>query len=352
MTTETATPLVERDRLRFFSLLIAVTLLPYILFPLATHVVPDHPNVHLLMLTVLFLGSAGHIGSSFFFYGDQQVRAFMFPGQWARYLVVPALASGVMALILFIDSDPMRSYALVGFWMWQVHHFTRQNHGILAFASRADGVPVDPKEKLAITLTDIAAILATIAFVTPYRNTALDVYGWQLHTTGLAVFACAWIVYLTTRPLRRFRTTPWRESLVTALMVFYVPLFIFHDAFSAVYIYLTAHGLQYLIFMYFVSQVPVATRGFAVARLALLTAFGGGLIMLLKRQQLWGDLAPTFLGLAYGITIWHFLLDAGLWRLSEPFQRSYMAQRFGFLRAGSRPMHDGREPHGVQAPAA
>jgi hypothetical protein len=30
--------------------------------------------------------------------------------------------------------------------------------------------------------------------------------------------------------------------------------------------------------------------------------------------------------------MWHFLLDAGVWRLSDPFQRSYMARHFDFLR--------------------
>jgi hypothetical protein len=340
-TTTAALP-VERDRVRFFSLLIAVTVLPYVLFPLATHVVPDEPNVQALMLVLLFLGSAGHVAASFFFYGDEQVRGFMFDGQRARYLVVPTLVALLMTLLLFIDRDPVRSWVLVGFWTWQVHHFTRQNHGILAFASRADDVAVDPKERLAITLTDVAAILATIAFVTPYRNTFLDIYGWHLHAIGLGVFACAWVVYLATRPLRRFRSTPWRESLVVALMAFYAPLFLFDDAFSAVYIYLTAHGLQYLIFMYFVVRVPVSTRRRAAMQLVLFTALGGGLIMLLKRQQLWGGWAPTLLGLAYGITIWHFLLDAGLWRLSEPFQRSYMAQRFGFLRSRGRPGAEAR----------
>jgi hypothetical protein len=262
------------------------------------------------------------------------------------------LVAGLMTLLLFLDRDPLRSWVLVGFWTWQVHHFTRQNHGILAFASRADDVAVDPKERLAITLTDIAAILATIAFVTPYRNTALDVYGWHLHAVGFGVFACAWVVYLATRPLRRFRKAPWRESLVVALMAFYAPLFVFDDAFSAVYIYLTAHGLQYLIFMFFVVQVPAATRRRAAARLVLLTALGGGLITLLKRQQLWGGWASTLLGLAYGITIWHFLLDAGLWRLSEPFQRSYMAERFAFLRGRVAPMRDRRAQRGAETPAA
>jgi hypothetical protein len=43
---------------------------------------------------------------------------------------------------------------------------------------------------------------------------------------------------------------------------------------------------------------------------------------------------PVF-GAYLGIVMWHFLLDAGMWRLSEPFQRAYMGERFAFLRPPS-----------------
>ena len=46
----------------------------------------------------------------------------------------------------------------------------------------------------------------------------------------------------------------------------------------------------------------------------------GGLILTL----------PLAFGL--GIVMAHFVLDAGVWKLSEPFPRNYMAQRFPFLR--------------------
>jgi hypothetical protein len=49
-------------------------------------------------------------------------------------------------------------------------------------------------------------------------------------------------------------------------------------------------------------------------------------------------LAPGQLGYGYalygafvGVTMSHFVLDAGLWRLSEPFQRRYMREKFYFV---------------------
>ncbi len=53
-----------------------------------------------------------------------------------------------------------------------------------------------------------------------------------------------------------------------------------------------------------------------------------------KAKLLAGFLSITMLGVAYGITMWHFLVDAGVWRLSGRFQRDYMQQRFLFLGGG------------------
>jgi hypothetical protein len=36
-------------------------------------------------------------------------------------------------------------------------------------------------------------------------------------------------------------------------------------------------------------------------------------------------------GVFVGIVMTHFVLDAGIWRLREPFQRGYMRERFSFV---------------------
>jgi len=320
------------DRGLFFALLGAATLLPYLLFPLATHALPEARGLDELVLVCLFFGAGGHVMASFFFYDDPSVRAFMREGRSARYLSVPILLVVATSLLFAFGDGRLRAYATLGFWIWQVHHFTRQNHGILAFASRAYRVPARLGERVAITLTDVAAVLATVSFVTPFRLTLLDAWGWHLFATGLGVYACAWIAWAASRSRERLRAAPGREAVLLALMLFYLPLFVFRDAFSAVYIYLTAHGLQYLVFMAFVARTPRVRRTRAVLALAAFTLVGGALMRALHESSLWGAHGATLTGVAFGITMWHFVLDAGVWRLSEPFQRGYMQQRFGFLR--------------------
>jgi hypothetical protein len=108
---------------------------------------------------------------------------------------------------------------------------------------------------------------------------------------------------------------------------------VFEDALSAVFVYLVAHGLQYLVFMGFVVRRPGARALRNWLLLVAATGCVGASIDLARLPGRWGWLGPALLGASYGVVIWHFLLDAGVWRLSETFQRGYMAERFDFLRS-------------------
>jgi hypothetical protein len=70
-------------------------------------------------------------------------------------------------------------------------------------------------------------------------------------------------------------------------------------------------------------------RTAGVRLLAAVVAFavGGGLLL-----REWETTSGFLFGAYLGVVMAHFVLDAGMWRLSEPFQRRYMAERFSFLR--------------------
>jgi hypothetical protein len=320
------------DRGLFFGLLVAVTLLPYVAILIHDRTPLDSPLLARALPIMLFLGAAGHVGSSFFYFGDARMRRFMLASSPTRYVWAPLAFVAVLGVAYWQLDTTGRAYFLVAFWLWQVHHFTRQNHGILSFASAAWRTPAHTRERLAITLTDVAAILATLSFMTPYRETALAAFGWHLHTIGLGAYACAWLVWLSSGPWWRVETTPGREAVVLSLMAFYAPLFVFADALTAVFMYLTAHGLQYLLFMTWVAKTPESGRWRAIGLLGVATVAGGLGVRALQNDALWAQYGVTLLGAAYGVTIWHFLLDGGVWRLRDAFPRAYMSERFGFLR--------------------
>jgi hypothetical protein len=164
----------------------------------------------------------------------------------------------------------------------------------------------------------------------------LAAWGWHAHAIGLGVYGCAWLAWLSTAPWSRLAATPGREAVVLALMAFYAPLFVFSDALTAVFMYLTAHGLQYLVFMAWVTKTPADGRGRAIALVAVATVAGGLGVRALQNDAIWSEYGVTLLGAAYGVTIWHFLLDGGVWRLRDAFPRAYMSERFRFLQRPER----------------
>ena len=113
---------------------------------------------------------------------------------------------------------------------------------------------------------------------------------------------------------------------------FFLPTYLFDDPISATMGYAFAHGLQYVVFMGIVSvrrKAPIAS----LVTLLGLSVLGG---LLLNAAVGAPDIADLSYGLAiYGVFVGtvmsHFVLDAGIWRLREPFQRGYMRERFSFV---------------------
>lgn len=323
--------LADGPAVGFFGLLAALTAAPLVLLPAIQHVVPFNPGTQAAHELMLFLGANGHVAATLFFYMDPRMRQYMLDGRRGRFIVAPVLLVLGTALVFTFLQGASRAWCIIAYWVWQTHHYTRQNHGILAFVSRAAGVAATTWERAALTLTGVAGVIAMLTFVTPYEETALRPYAWHIHLTGLGVYACGWFAYLAS-----FATAGWtmrslRAWVVALLMLFYLPLFLFEDLVSAVLSYVVAHGLQYLLFMYVVAGVPRTLARRRVAGVVACTVLGGLAIDFVQRSNYWGAYRGAFFGASLGVVMWHFVVDADLWRLSGSFQRAYMSERFGFL---------------------
>ena len=110
--------------------------------------------------------------------------------------------------------------------------------------------------------------------------------------------------------------------------------------------YAIAHGLQYLIFMIVVSVnasregqhrsmhyrnllkllIFVLIVGFAVYRLADLKQ-----VEMIKSNRTYAWIADFLFGSILGMTMSHFAIDAGAWKLSMARQRAYITKRFDFI---------------------
>jgi len=314
--------------LRFFVALLVATLVPHLFFPLSVGLLAESPGASETGLGLVFLGSSGHVAASFFFYGDPRIRAFMRTSP-VRFALAPLLVVAGSAVFLVV-AGAWASYFVFGYWIWQTHHYTRQNHGILAFAGQASGAPIDDDERTAVTLTGVGGVIGALTFVAPYEAVGLGSYGWHLHAVALGTWGVGWIYWLLSLRRRRGHGGPMRAALLLVCMLFYAPLFLYEDPVAAVSSYAIAHGLQYLIFMSYVARVPEVSalrRGVALVAFVLL---GGALLQFMQTDS-FGPWRQAVFGAYLGFVMWHFLLDAGVWRLSDPVQRAYMAERFPFL---------------------
>ena len=115
-------------------------------------------------------------------------------------------------------------------------------------------------------------------------------------------------------------------------LLFPLPIFVFGSPYAAVAGMTMAHGLQYLLLLGLVAAggKPRERMG-GVAALCALAVLGGAVLNLLS--HLHGDGLPLrmLFGVYLGLLTAHFVLDAGLWRLREPFVRGFLSERIGYL---------------------
>jgi hypothetical protein len=68
-----------------------------------------------------------------------------------------------------------------------------------------------------------------------------------------------------------------------------------------------------------------------VAALYALAVLGGVVLNVTSHLHGDGRSLRLFFGVYLGLLAGHFVIDAGMWRLREPFVRSFLSQRVGYL---------------------
>lgn len=279
-----------------------VTGLPWVFALMMSQVtVPADEQISVLLLVWLGLP---HVAATAGLYGDRAMRPML---AGPRYRTVPVLliagsaalaAVGGVKLLITINA------------LWTLHHFAKQNLGVVSFAARAAGRPGPTKlDRHVVVATGVAAMFGYTAVLFPKIGVTMTVR--PLQTVGLLLLAgCAVLVWRS--PARTF---------MLSTVVFFLPLFLGLNLFSATVAYTAAHSAQYLLMMERTCRVDV--RASLVGLIALVG--GGWLLTVGNRSSGW------FYGAVLGATFAHFVIDAGVWRMTTPEKRAYMRERFTFL---------------------
>jgi hypothetical protein len=316
----------------FLGLLAVATAVPWLGLPYLAKTAAQGGLSEQAKTLLVFLGSGVHVAASYAFYLDPDLRPLM-RSHRGRYLVAPVVAVLGTGVLLAVAGPRLGATAVLLYLVWQTHHYTRQNIGVFAFAARARrSLPASHLERAAITTAGYAGVIGMVPLATRYQQTPFARPAMYAHNVAALVFLGAVGLLLLCLPRALEAGDPVRLAFLVGGVAFYLPTFLYRDPFSAVASYAIAHGCQYLVFMGYVAgaQRSAGRRRMLVATAALAAA-GGLLLWRVQYHHIAGRVGAFVFGAYLGVVMAHFVIDAGVWRLSEPFQRRYMAQRFRFL---------------------
>jgi hypothetical protein len=249
--------------------------------------------------------------------------------------------------LLFAFSLPiLQAYLFLLFWAWQAYHYGRQNLGIYSFVSIAQKArPPHRSERYSLELATVCGVLGTFKILgtgvspTYLLGTFNYLYlAGYLGFIGVLIFSIG--VYLRTLSNSSLAKTLFFFTLI----LFFFPIYLSNNINITFLSYAIAHGVQYMVFMTVVSlngrQDDLARTISNVLKLLAITLLMGFIfyrladlkeVGFIKHHLALARSLDFMIGAIVGATMAHFVVDAGVWRLSKAYPRAYMAGRFGFI---------------------
>ncbi len=308
------------------------------------------PGVGLVWL--LFVGSSVHVVSTGWLLSAADVRSEMWSRR-RRYVWVPLGLVSVTAALTWVVPAWTLGWVVLAFFGWQFWHFQRQNLGLVALAAVSHGArSPGSAERGALIVTGVSGTLGLLAHPRLLQLAASPVLSglFPLAVVGFALGVVAGFVALAARPATRQKG--FCVVYVMSLL-FFLPVFVFGSPYAAVGGLTIAHGLQYLLLVGLVAigdrRGPERVTAGSVM-LAVALVIGAGLSTASHLHSS-GVSVHWLYGVYLGVVMSHFVVDAGIWRLSDPFPRRFLMSRVPFLVPPARP-GDGRVPVPADGSAA
>jgi hypothetical protein len=291
---------------------------------------------------VLFAGSAAHVASTGWLYTLRDVRSYAVSHPW-RFIRVPVLLMIAGAAVAAALTPAAMTWLLLPFFAWQFFHFAKQNLGMTALAAMTAGVPpLQAAERRALITSGVACISALMARPTLLQirvDPGLGVL-FPLSAAAMAGAIAVGVILLARRaPAQR----PRGFCVMYLLGLFFsVPVFVFASPYAAVGGMTIAHGMQYLLLVSLVGAGPRVGRALRLAVLCNVALFGGTVLAAAAHLHSGGTAVRLVFGAYLGMVMAHFVVDAGLWRLRDPFPQAFLARRVPYLMRAAPAIN--REP--------
>lgn len=284
---------------------------------------------------LLFFGSSVHVAATGYLFTVRDVRTHAMEHR-GRYLYLPVCCI-VGAMVLAGALNPTQlEWLLLPYFCWQFLHFQKQNLGLVALAAGAFATKgPSSTERRALMVAGYAGVLGLATRPSLLQLTIATHLG-GLHALAVGLYLVALLgglVALLTRP--QGHCPLGYCAVYLSSLGFFAPVFLFHSPYAAVAGMTIAHGFQYLILVGLVAGGEPRRPDRALGMAAFLNiAVIGGIALSAASHLHGGPTAERLLfGTYLGLVMTHFLLDAGLWRLRNPFPRAFLSSRIPFLVA-------------------
>ncbi len=315
----------------FIGAMLLVTVFPFLFVPIAAKFGESYSSLR-DMRTVLFLLSSMHVALTPFFYSDPSMRGYFSKHKFRYYYATIGCIAGT-ALIFILCGKQYINYFYIVYHVLLLWHHTRQDYGLLAFVAIATGAGrPSGLERYCLYFASFAGMLGLVRFFT--EGTVFAGYEAKFVQAGLLVYLVSVVMAITAMVrAEAILDARWRWTTFLILFGFFVPTFLYEDKMSAFSSYALAHALQYFVFMYYVGSDSKGAGEGKNRFLKLVFTFSltSAFLMLLRDGDIWGNASWPLLGAFWGVVFSHFVVDAGVWRLSKPFQREYMRSAFSTL---------------------
>ncbi len=275
-----------------------------------------------LLAWLLFLASSCHVAGTGWLGALPEVRHLALARR-GRFFVAPAAFIAGAVLAASVVRPDALGWILLPFFVWQLHHFQRQNLGLVALAASSSGlVRLLAWERRCIALTGACAVVGVVAHPALVQ---LDIRPGFDVLFGVARLAYGGVVLaglvVLSRRTRRQRP-PHFCALFVATLLFPLPLFVFTSPYAALAGMTVAHGLQYLVLLGLVAAgTEHSQRGVRLGTLVAVALVGGTVLDVTSHLHTSATAVRLLFGVYLGVTAAHFVVDGGLWRLRDPLAR-------------------------------
>jgi hypothetical protein len=277
---------------------------------------------------LLFLGSSVHVAATGWLYTLPDVRAHV-TARPLRYVWIPAGLVVTGAVTAAAASPAAMAWLLLAYFAWQFFHFQKQNLGLAALAASIHRVrPLSRAERRALMGAGGAGILGLLAHPGLLQLRVRPGAGGLFIVAGLLFAAGAGfgVVALVRRPAAD-RPAGFCVMYLMALL-FSLPIFVFRSPYAAVGGMTIGHGFQYLLLVGLVAagNRRGTSRWLRLAGFANVALVGGALLSGASHLHGFPPAIRLVFGAYLGVVTAHFVIDAGFWRMRDPFPRAFLAR--------------------------